>query len=315
MVCALTMMARLPSGILILDKPAGISSAKAVSVVKSALGVKKLGHAGTLDPMATGILICCINSATKLSGFFLAGRKTYDAVMVVGVETDTQDATGKPIKECFPDPQVLNDARIQAVFNDFTGWIDQRPPVYSALKHKGIPLYTYARRGKPVQKPPKRIHIDRIVNLDIDLPQIRFSVTSSAGTYIRTLCADIGRTLGCGGHLTALRRTHSSEFTLDQAIALDRVKPMSASGAISGRIIDMANVLHHIPAATVNAQTAGRIRNGIVLRTTDFDQLPELPSDGYLRIISADQSLVAIVSRRQQSERFDYRCILPAEEL
>lgn len=309
------MMARVPSGILILDKPTGISSARAITVVKSALGVKKLGHAGTLDPMATGILICCINHATKLSGFFLDGRKTYEAVMVLGVETDTQDATGKTVRECRPDTRRLSDSRIQSVFNDFKGWIEQTPPVYSALKHKGIPLYKYARRGKPVQKPPKRIHIDRIMILGIDLPRIRFTVTCSAGTYIRTLCSDIGRTLGCGGHLAALRRTHSSEFTLDQAVAFDRVKPMSTSGTIISQIIDMAEVLHHIPAVTVNEQMAGRIRNGIILRTTDFEQLPVLSPDDYLRIISADQSLVAFVNRRHHSDRFDYRCIIPAEEL
>lgn len=308
-------MAQVPSGILIIDKPAGISSARAVTVVKTALKVKKLGHAGTLDPMATGILICCINHATKLSGFFLDGRKTYDAVMILGVDTDTQDATGETVKECPPDPRKLNDTRIGSVFKEFKGWIEQTPPVFSALKHKGVPLYKYARRGHPVQKPPKRITIDSIFIRKIELPQIHFTVTCSAGTYIRTLCADIGRTLGCGGHLAALRRTHSSDFSLQQAIALDTVKSMSASGEITGRIIRMGDVLHHIPAITVSKKMAGRVRNGVILRTADLRQLPALKPDSYLRIITADYSLIAIVSRRRQSDRFDYRCIIPAEEL
>ena len=308
-------MAEVPSGILIIDKPAGISSARAVTVVKSALKVKKLGHAGTLDPMATGILICCINHATKLSGFFLDGRKTYDAVMILGVETDTQDATGETVKACPPDPREINDTRIESVFKEFKGWIEQTPPVFSALKHRGIPLYKYARRGQPVQKPPKRICIDSIFIRKIELPQIHFTVTCSAGTYIRTLCADIGHALGCGGHLAELRRTHSSEFSLQQAIALDTVKSMSASGEIKGRIIGLAEVLHYIPAVTVGEKMAGRIRNGVILRSFDLGQLPALKPKSYLRIITADNSLIAIVSRRRQSDRFDYRCIIPAEEL
>ena len=308
-------MTAVPSGILIIDKPAGISSARAVTVVKTALKVKKLGHAGTLDPMATGILICCINHATKLSGFFLYGRKTYDAVMILGVETDTQDATGETVKACLPDPRQINDARIESVFKEFKGWIEQTPPVFSALKHKGVPLYKYARRGHPVQKPPKRICIDSILIRKIELPQVHFTVTCSAGTYIRTLCADVGRRLGCGGHLAKLRRTHSSEFSLQQAIALDAVKSMSASGEITERIIRLADVLHYIPAVTVSKKMAGRVRNGVILRTSDLGNLPDLEPESYLRIITADNSLIAIVSRRRQSDRFDYRCIIPADEL
>ena len=308
-------MSRVPSGILVIDKPAGISSARTVAIVKSALKAKKLGHAGTLDPMATGLLICCINHATKLSGFFLEGRKTYDALITLGVDTDTQDATGVAVKEYSLDLHRLNDTLIQSVFKKFSGELEQQPPVYSALKHKGVPLYKYARRGKPVQKPVKRIYIDSIAIQEIDLPQIRFSVTCSAGTYIRTLCADIGRVLGCGGHLAALRRTHSSEFSIDQAVALEKVSSMAVSGEIAGRIIHLADVLHHLPALTVSETMADRIRNGIILQTTDFDHYPELEPEGHLRIIAADRSLVAVVRRRRQGNRIDYRCIIPAEAL
>jgi tRNA pseudouridine55 synthase len=309
------MRARIPSGVLVLDKPTGISSAKAVRIVKSTLNAGKVGHTGTLDPMATGALICCINHATKLSGFFLAGRKTYEAVMVLGIETDTQDATGKRVAERDVDLGVGAAERIQSVFEHFVGSGEQLPPVFSALKHAGVPLYKYARQGKPIQKPAKRIHIDRLDIQSIDLPEIRFRVSCSAGTYIRTLCADIGRTLGCGAHLAALRRTASSAFSVEQAVRLDRLADLTASGEIFGRIIRLSDLLQHIPAVKVSGKMAASIRNGIVLSTVDLPGRPEVPPAGYLRILTEDRSLVAVLRRRNDSDRFDYRCIIPAEQL
>ena len=309
------MISTVPSGILVLDKPSGISSAQAIRNVKSTLGVKKVGHAGTLDPMATGVLVCCINYATKLAGFYLEGHKSYEAVMVLGTETDTQDATGTIIAQRKIDSSQLSLERIRSNINRFVGAIEQTPPVYSALKHEGLPLYKYARRGTPIQKPPKRIRIDRINLLNVDLPKIRFSVICSAGTYVRTLCADIGRALGCGGHLETLRRTRSSDFTLKQAVGLDELPDLVKSAKIMAKIIPLADLLHSIPAVSVTGAAARKIRNGIILRTEHFDFLSGIPPAGFLRILSEEKDLVAIIRRRDSGDRFDYRCIIPAEPL
>jgi tRNA pseudouridine55 synthase len=177
------------SGIIVVDKPADITSARVVARIKKFFGAPKAGHTGTLDPFATGVMVCCINNATRLSRFFLHGNKKYEALLHLGIETETQDSTGTIIATC--DEVHFSDKTIQTVFKQFEGTLYQHPPIFSALKHKGIRLYKLAREGKPVQKPPRRISISYIKILEIDQPLIRFEVSCSAGTYIRTLCADI----------------------------------------------------------------------------------------------------------------------------
>ncbi|MBW2514032.1 MAG: tRNA pseudouridine(55) synthase TruB, partial [Deltaproteobacteria bacterium] len=206
-------------GFVVIDKPENLSSARVVSHVKRTLNAKKVGHAGTLDPFATGVMICCVNRATRLARFFLEGDKTYEALLHLGLETDTQDATGHRISE----RQVpeCSKVEIQHIFSSFVGPLDQVPPVYSALKHNGVPLYRHARRGKPIQKPARRIVVRGIDITQIQLPYIRFEVTCSAGTYVRTLAADIGKAIGCGGHLKQLRRTRSAGFSIADAMTLE----------------------------------------------------------------------------------------------
>ncbi|MGD8740958.1 MAG: tRNA pseudouridine(55) synthase TruB, partial [Desulfobacterales bacterium] len=216
------------NGIIVVDKPQNISSARVVAEVKRLLDARKVGHAGTLDPFAAGVLVCCINDATRLARFLLAGNKTYDATLKLGIETDTQDMTGtvtavKPVKD-WPE-----DA-IKSAVKKFEGQIEQQPPVFSALKHKGTPLYRLARMGTPVQKPARKVHISKINILEVKLPLVHFEVACSAGTYIRTLCADIGQQLGCGGHLLALTRTESSGFKIQQALSLARLEKRVAAG-------------------------------------------------------------------------------------
>ena len=190
------------SGMLIIDKPAGITSAKVVALLKRNAGLRKVGHTGTLDPFATGVLICCVNQATRLARFFLHGSKKYQGTLVLGTETDTLDGTGNVTATC--EHTDFSVDRIESAFRRFVGAIDQVPPVYSALKHHGVPLYKLARKGTPVQKPARQVTISSLDILNIDLPKIDFQVACSAGTYIRTLCADIGTELGCGGHLQRL---------------------------------------------------------------------------------------------------------------
>ncbi len=223
-----------PRGIIIIDKPENITSAGVVARVKRILDVKKAGHCGALDPFATGVMVICINQATKLAGFFLKGEKKYEAILELGAETDTQDLTGNVISTS--EVADIPMETIRGVFKRFEGDIDQSPPVFSALKHKGTPLYKLARSGKPVQKPPRPVNIIRLAILEASLPEIRFEVTCSAGTYIRTLAADIGAALGCGAYLKALRRTESSGFSLEEALTIPEFEETVEGGKFQKKI-------------------------------------------------------------------------------
>jgi len=239
-----------------------------VARIKKLLKARKAGHTGTLDPFATGVLVCCINRATKLSRFFLHGNKKYEAVLHLGVETDTQDSTGTVTNICH---QVeFSKKTIQSAFKRFEGTIRQLPPVYSALKHKGIPLYKLARNKRPVQKPARQVFIIYLKILDIHLPTIRFEVLCSAGTYIRTLCADIGESLGCGGHLRELRRIESSGFTISDAVTLEELEGLALSKKLSDRIISMSNALKDMPEHIAGPALVNKINHGHIITKNDF---------------------------------------------
>jgi tRNA pseudouridine55 synthase len=282
-----------------------------VAVVKKALTACKAGHAGTLDPFAEGVLICCVNQATRLAGFLLHGSKKYVAELKLGQETDTQDLTGVVVSTA----KVLDYSlpTIQSVVESFKGPIDQSPPVYSALKHKGVPLYKLARRGQPVQKPPRQVQIYDICLTEVDLPYIRFEASCSAGTYIRTLGADIGKKLGCGGHLSALKRVASSGFTLDQAIPLSALEKSADSGHVSSKMISMKDALPGMSEFCADAHLAEKIRHGQKLTvkdltgsngTAEFRQ-----AGGYLKIVDREQDLIAIVEQNTTGERLTYCCV------
>jgi tRNA pseudouridine55 synthase len=298
-------------GVLIVDKPAGISSAKAVAIVKRLLKVRKIGHAGALDPLATGILVCCLNRATRLACFFLKSAKTYEAVLHLGVETDTQDATGEIIAQC---QNVIIDeiefSTINTVMKRFEGNIKQLPPVYSALKHKGVPLYKLARRGEPVQKPAREVVIKSIRIDAIDLPYIRFTVSCSAGTYIRALCADIGAELGCGGHMKALRRVASGGFTIREAIRIDELEKSALSDtsrdALRARIIPSADTLTDMPVWVADKDLADRIRHGQRIPNSEF-QIPNSKWGTFIKITDTTNNLLAIVEDVKKKQHYRYQ--------
>jgi tRNA pseudouridine55 synthase len=300
-------------GIIVIDKPPGMSSASVVAGVKKIIGAKKVGHAGTLDPFAEGVLICCINHGTRLAEFLLHGTKKYAAQLKLGQETDTQDLTGAVIsttKEVdFP------RQTIETAFETFKGTIEQIPPVYSALKHKGVPLYKLARRGQPVQKPPRQVEIFDIWVREVNLPHIRFEVACSAGTYIRTLASDIGKKLGCGGHLSALKRVASSGFSLDQAVSLAVLKKLAASRELSKCIISMRDALPGIPEFEVGDQLAHSIRHGQQLTAGDLASAngdDSVSNDcQYLKIVDRNKQLIAIVERETTGDRLKYSCVFP----
>jgi tRNA pseudouridine55 synthase len=298
-------------GVLIVDKPAGMSSAQVVANVKKCLRARKVGHAGTLDPSATGVLVCLINRATRLARFFLSGKKQYQATLCLGIDTDTQDAAGR-VLDCRAVPDFSKD-HLQRVFDRFVGNIEQAPPVYSALKYKGVPLYKLARSGHSVQKPARRVNVERLTIHRIALPEVSFSVTCSGGTYIRALCADIGRQLGCGGHLRELRRNMSSGFTLDEAISLEALKLRAADSRLPLPLVPLGDALKGMPTLKADRATAAKIKFGGALALTDFTDLPPdatAMTNGeqgtYCKVFDSDQNLIAVVAVHMHRETIAY---------
>ena len=302
-----------PSGIIVIDKPTGKSSAQVVAAVKRLLKVRKIGHTGTLDPFASGVLVCCLNQATKLARFLLKGRKGYAAVLKLGESTDTQDATGKIVGPRYD--VSVSEEKIRSAFEGFKGEISQQPPIYSALKHKGKPLYELARSGRPVQKPPRRVHIYALEIESIELPYVTFSVRCSAGTYIRTLCQDIGSALGCGGYLHALRRTECNGYTLAQAVTLSDLQIEVQTTLPPERIIKMTATLPQMPERMVSAATASKIRQGQILKEKDFLSTPNDgpvdTSDGYIKVVDVNRELISVVKRSSGGQRLEYCCVFP----
>ena len=209
------------TGVLLLDKPEGLSSNHALQRARRALDAKKGGHTGTLDPFATGLLVCCFGKATKICGPMLNVDKTYHATVLLGSETDSGDLTGEVTQAAGADFTGVTLAQVEAILPEFTGDIEQIPPMYSALKRDGRPLYEYARQGIELERAPRAVTIYELKLLEFSERQLRLEVFCSKGTYIRTLAQDIGRALGCYGHLTALRRTTVGPFKLDDAITLE----------------------------------------------------------------------------------------------
>jgi len=288
----------IPAGILVVNKPEGKTSAQVVANVKNALRAKKVGHTGTLDPFATGIVICCINQATKLSQFFLGGDKTYDGILHLGIATDTQDRTGQII---FQEEPECTEKDISEVFKQFTGSIEQYPPTFSALKHKGVPLYRLARKGQPVQKPSRVVHIHSLTILSVNMPLIAFRVKCSSGTYIRTLCADIGQKLGCGGHLKDLCRIECCGYSIDEALTYEQIDAQASTGILKSSIVPVVDALKNIPKIVATPGLIKQIIHGSAI-LKKFFSTNILDQGNILQIITPDNILLAVIRFQETSE-------------
>ncbi len=207
-------------GVLLIDKPTDYTSHDVVARLRGKLQQKRVGHAGTLDPMATGLLLVLVGKSTKLSQYLMSGDKEYEGEMTLGAVTNSQDAEGEVV-ETRPVPADLDRAKIEAVMQTFRGDQYQTPPMFSAIKVDGVPLYKMARKGEEIDREPRFIRIMSIEVLGVELPKVRFRVRCSKGTYVRTIAHDIGQKLGCGAHLSALRRTASGDLRVEQAIKLE----------------------------------------------------------------------------------------------
>jgi len=219
---------RVLDGVLLLDKPVGLSSNHALQRAKRAMDAQKAGHTGTLDPFATGLLVCCMGRATKISGAMLDADKSYLATIAFGRETDSGDLTGIVVNEAAADFEGVSQERLNTVLDSFVGTQLQIPPMISALKRDGKPLYEYARQGIVLEREPREITIRGIELLEATPTSANIHVHCTKGTYIRTLAQDIGRVLGCYAHLSALRRTRVGPFLLDAAIELEALQTMEA---------------------------------------------------------------------------------------
>ena len=282
-------------GLIVINKPSGITSHTVVQRVKKILRVRKAGHTGTLDPFATGVLPICINEATKLSPFLLEEEKGYEGLFRLGIETDTQDITGRIIST--KDSIDIKVSDIEKAFQKFRGSINQVPPMYSALKHKGTPLYLLARQGKEVERKPREVEIKELSVLNIELPWISFSVACSKGTYIRTLVNDIGKNLGCGACLEKLKRTRSGKFLLENSVNLETLKSTSLEKIEANWILSPTQALSSFPAVTVDEEISQNIRQGKVITLGELrgKASPPIPLKGISKVLNAQNKLVAIV--------------------
>src|SRR5437764_8668283 len=211
-----------PDGVLLVDKAAGMTSHDVVAIVRRRLQMKKVGHCGTLDPIATGLLLLTLGRGTKIQDLLMSEDKEYAGTMVLGISTDTQDRTGATLEERILPP--LDDATVRAAFEKYSGDFYQMPPMVSAIKQGGVPLYNLARQGKTVEREPRLVHVYRYSIDRIALPEIDFTVVCSKGFYVRTYAHDIGNELGCGAHLKQLRRTKSGRFDVSNAVPVNKLK-------------------------------------------------------------------------------------------
>ena len=250
-------------GLLLLDKPAGLSSNQALQRARLLFRAEKGGHTGALDPLATGLLPLCFGEATKIAGLLLGGRKAYEAGVELGRTTDTDDADGEVLRER-PVP-ALDRRRVEAALAPLTGRIRQRPPIFSALKQGGEPLYVKARRGETIEVPEREVDVESITLLDLDGARLRLAVTCGSGTYIRSLARDLGEAVGCGAHVTALRRTWIEPFLQPRMFTLDALEAVAAEGgepALDALLLPVEAGLVHFEAVHVDAGQARRLGHG-----------------------------------------------------
>ncbi len=283
------------NGVLIINKPQGWTSHDVVNKTRRILQEKQIGHTGTLDPLATGVLVLCIGKATKIVRYLEADDKEYTAEMKLGSTTDTQDADGKVLETRAYSPPTVG--QLQDTLNAFQGSIQQRPPAFSALKVNGIPSYRLARKGSLPEHEKRTVTVYAIRLVEFTDPVARFTVHCSKGTYVRTLCADIGERLGMGAHLIALIRTRAGRFRLEQALTLEQVAEQAAAGQAEQMLIPLSDAVCGFPALTVAESDARRIAHGnAVSAPPGF--APEDPK-APVRLLGHDGRLLAVARSRE----------------
>lgn len=278
------------NGLFVIDKPSGLTSHDVVSRVRRITGEKSIGHLGTLDPMATGVLPLLLGKYTRLAQFFSSAEKSYTGTIRFGFATDTYDAEGEPLGAC-TQPQLTLEAIRDAAL-PFRGEMQQMPPPFSAKKIAGTPAYKLARAGKAVELKPATVVIDSFEITGLDGDRASFAMKISAGGYVRSVAHELGQILGCGAHLSSLRRTRAGVFTLDQSRTLDELQPLAGNAAaLEETSIHPRTLLPEMPSVTADVQTIGRLRNGAQAN------LPEFSSAPLVKVFAGQRDLFAIASR------------------
>ncbi len=288
-------------GVLVVNKPAGWTSHDVVARARVLLGVAKVGHTGTLDPAATGVLVLCLGKATRIAEYLVHADKEYRAVLRLGVATDTQDATGTVIAEA--GGALPDRAAIEAVMGRFVGQHRQVPPMYSAVKIQGVPLYKSARAGRTVDRPARDFTVRSLQILSITPAagpspttiDVTFDVVCSKGTYVRTLCADIGEALGVGGHLAGLERRRVGRFGIEDALTLDDLAALAGREAVGTRLHSLADVLDGVPVLTLDQRAADGVRYGVAVPAAQVIGMEgHWAAGACVRLQAADGRLLAI---------------------
>jgi tRNA pseudouridine55 synthase len=282
------------------DKPQGLTSREAVTKASWKLGISKAGHCGTLDPLATGVLVICTDQATRIAPLVADLPKTYQATMRLGQTTDTHDAYGTVLQEV---PEVnIPIEKIQEALVSFEGTILQTPPMFSAKKYQGRPLYKLARQGIEVPRQPQPVEIYKTTLDNYAAPFAKFTVHCSKGTYIRTLCHDIGINLGVGAHLSGLTRLAVGPFTLENAVALESISPEGQG------ILPLTKALSWLPELTVKSTAVRKVKNGNPLKTLDLLHSPQHLTDGSLvKVMSPDNILLLAIGQCTTKGQFQVK--------
>ncbi len=276
------------NGLLVVDKPGGMTSHDVVAIVRRATGERSVGHLGTLDPMATGVLPLLLGKYTRLAQFFGAAEKHYAGTIRFGWSTDSFDADGEPVSA--PRPLTCSLDELRALATQFQGELDQVPPVFSAKKIHGVPAYKLARAGKEVAVKPARITVHAFSLTGLADETAGFTMRVSAGGYVRSVAQELGQLAGCGAHLASLRRTAAGPFTLGEAISLGELKSLLPE-AIEACTVHPRLLLPEMPSVHVDEQVAGRIRNGMQANVPEFSRAP------LVKLFTGSRDLLAIAKR------------------
>ena len=282
------------NGLIIINKPPGITSYAVVKRVKKILKVRKAGHTGTLDPFAQGILVVCLNEGTKLVPFLVEEDKEYQAMLRLGIATDTQDITGRIIKD--NSPIHITSTQIGRAFKNFQGKIMQVPPMYSALKYNGVPLYQLARKGREIERTQREVEIKELSIVKIDSPWVFFRVVCSKGTYIRTLANDLGKYLGCGACLEMLNRTRSGSFQLKDSVTLENLEKISLKEVEDEWIVSPSRALSSLQEIIVDEEISRKLYQGKTISGAELKEKNQtfLNLNGKIKILTPQGKLIAI---------------------
>jgi len=283
------------NGIINFNKPTGITSCKAINLVKKALKAKKAGHAGTLDPNANGVLPICLGNATKVVQYIVQLPKTYLAKMKLGIRTDTQDAEGKTIAKCAD--FEINRGHIEEIFPKYTGAIEQIPPMYSAAKVNGQRLYNLARKGITISRSPKKVLVHYLKLLDFHDDIVTFEAKTSAGTYIRTLCDDMGNELGCGAHLAELTRTRVGELKIENSTTLEELKQYARENSFQDKIDSIDKTLSFLPYIEVKEGNESSVLTKMTIMEDSIKDISKkINGEEYWRVRNSSGKLLGIAT-------------------